>query len=310
MHLSTIKRSQKMNNNSLVIISAFVATLLSSGCATNSNSSQVYAPNEQLDEVLFRYAKVAPIKPPCEQEQREVSVCNLKSTHVTERNNVCGIQRKTLKSCQQNVQLSQAPEPALVLNLNCHDRAKPVVDCYRLASELNGLHIKYPNSKRIMMAAALLEFELGNTASSQQLLDSLLSKRGAYPEAAILRSRIAMEEGNLTLARSVINKQLNITPDHPYLYEMQASYYYMEGKYTDALQSVKIAERFMKPNWRIAHHRGIIYEAQEQWYKACKEYKQILKEQPNNRVINAKIRLLDEHVDCYVNSNYPVFTQL
>jgi len=299
-----------MNNNPLLAIGFIIGTLLSSGCATNSITTQVYAPNEQLDDVLLRYVKVAPVKTQCQREQQTMTDCRLKSLNTSELNKECHFQRSSLKSCQQNALLAQAPKPKLELNLNCHDKAKPIIDCYRLASELNALYIQYPNNKRIMMASALVEFELGNTSNSQYLLDNLMSKRGAYPEAAILRSRIAMEEGNLTLARSLVSRQLSITPDNPYLYEMQASYYYMEGKYTEALQSVKIAERFMEPNWRIGHHRGIIYEAQEQWQKACKEYKLILQDEPNNRVINAKIRLLDENFDCYVKSNYHPYYRL
>lgn len=296
-----------MNKNPLILLSLLVGSLAMTGCATQSNPIQVYAPNEQLDDVLLNYAEIKPVQTKCVQQQAKV--CSVRSNSNSQTNETCETKPRALKSCQQKIQLEARPETKLVLNLNCHDSTKPVVDCYRFASELNALHLQYPNNKRIMMATALLEFELGNTANSQQLLDILLSKRGAYPQAAILRSRIAMEEGNLTLARSVVSKQLSLTPDNPYLYEMQASYYYVEGKYTEALQSIKIAERFMQPNWRTGYHRGIIYEAQEQWYKACKEYNQILQDDPDNRMVYAKILLLGDEKNCYVKSKPAPFNQ-
>tara|TARA_R110001606_G_scaffold362194_1_gene515940 strand:- start:352 stop:1251 length:900 start_codon:yes stop_codon:yes gene_type:complete len=299
-----------MNKHPLLLLSTFVAGLLLSGCATQSSPTQVYAPTEQLDEVLLKYAEVIPAPPKCMLEQQQAKVCSVKSVSRPHTNAACHIQRRNLEVCQNNTRTELNIEPELVLNLNCHDSTNPVTDCYGLASDLNALIVQYPNNKRIMMATALVEFELGNSANSQQMLDNLLSKRGAFPAAAILRSRIAMEEGNLTLARSVVSKQLSITPDNPYLYEMQASYYYVEGKYTEALQSIKIAERFMEPNWRISYHRGMIYEAQEQWYKACQEYTQVLKGDPNNRIIYAKVLLLGEHVNCYVKSNSSTFKQL
>ncbi|MEP4889541.1 MAG: hypothetical protein ABJV04_05910 [Aliiglaciecola sp.] len=296
-----------MNKQSLLLISTFVAGLLMTGCASQPSPTKVYAPTKHLDEVLFKYAKVAPPPPKCMLEQQQAKVCSIKSVAGPNTNSACRIQRAALEDCKKSTQSEQIFEPELALNLNCHDSSKPISDCYGLASDLNALNVQYPNNKRIMMATALVEFEVGNTANSQQMLDNLLSKRGAFPAAAVLRSRIAMEEGNLTLARSVVSKQLSITPDNPYLYEMQASYYYIEGKYTEALQSIKIAERLMPPNWRISYHRGIIYEAQEQWYKACREYTQVLEDDPSNRTIYAKILLLGEHLDCYVKPSAKLF---
>lgn len=256
------------------------SSLITTGCANNNAINKVYAPNEQLDEVLNRYITIKATKPLCTIGKKHLKECN--AFYVN----------------QQNKAVND-----LAINFNCHDSNKPVVDCFRLASELRALYLEYPNNKRIMMASALVEFEIGNINTSQQLLDLILLKRGAYPEAAILRSRIAMEEGNLTLARKIVKRQLSFTPFNPYLYELQAAYYYMEGHYSDALQAITASERFVGTNWRISYHRGIIYEAQEQWYKACKEYKGVLKENPNNKMLNAKVLLLREHIGCYVNQN-------
>jgi len=265
-----------MKTNNFFIISILFSGFILTGCASNDKITKVYAPNEQLDDVLIKYAVINEPQSSCES--------NMPGSD----NNI---------ACES---IQQAPVAAkeIRVNLNCHDNKKPVVDCFRLASDLNALYLQYPNHKRIMMMTALVEFEIGNNNASQQLLDLILSKRGAYPEAAILRSRIAMEEGNLSLARTIIKRQLNISPYNPYLHELQAAYYYVEGKYTEALQAIKSAEHFIARDWRMSYHRGIIYEAQKQWYKACKEYTGVLKSQPNNQMINAKVLLLQEHVRC------------
>ncbi|WP_025565804.1 hypothetical protein [Psychromonas sp. SP041] len=273
--------------------------LIITGCANNNTINQVYAPNEQLDEVLTRYVKIKQESRQCEANQQPLSeACSLSSDgrHETCLKNQINSVNCTNATAQKAIDTSK-----LVINLNCHDINQPMVDCFRLASELSALYLKYPNHQRVIMASALVEFEIGNTGASQQLLDLILSKRGAYPEAAILRSRIAMEEGNLSLARAIVTRQLNITPYESNLYELQAAYYYLEGKYSKALLSMTSAERFMGNHWRIGYHRGIIYEAQKEWYKACKEYKGVLEEQPSNKLLNAKVLLLREHVPCRLN---------
>lgn len=278
-----------MNTKFLFFICIFFSCLIATGCATKTPISKEYAPNEQLDGVLTRY---------------------LTTEHVNSISSIndCKNSKLAISDCDHITQQGALIENVELTNLNCHDTNKIMVDCFRLASELSALYLQYPNHKRILMASALVEFEIGNTNTSQQLLDILLSKRGAYPEAAILRSRIAMEDGNLNLARTIIKRQLNLTPYNPYLYEIQAAYYYAEGHYKKALQAIRSAELFLKDDWRISYHRGIIYEAQKQWYKACKEYKGVLKRAPNNQILQAKILLLRHHAGCYVNQPEPLIS--
>lgn len=268
-----------------------VSSVLATGCTSNNKISQVYAPNEQLDDILIKYAQV----------KTPTSTCKARLSNATQYPVTSEVASHEL-GCHENTQKESLSIDAANINLNCHDYSQPIVDCFRLASELSGLYLKYPNSKRIMMASALVEFEIGNTSNSQQLLDLILSKRGAYPEAAILRSRIAMEEGNLTLARTIVKRQLNITPYNPYLYELQAAYYYVEGNYNEALQALTSAEHFTDRNWKISYHRGLIYEAKKEWYKACKEYTSVLKVQPDNQMLNAKVLLLRDHIRCNISS--------
>ncbi|MBA6350287.1 M48 family metallopeptidase [Colwellia sp. BRX8-9] len=287
-----------MNIKKLFSICMIFSGLFITGCANKSTSNQVYAPNEQLDELLTRYVKIKVPKPKCQTRTQQLIKCRMTSFN---REEMCLNNLASNSNCKKAKDHNLIDVKALMINLNCHDNSKPIVDCFRFASELNALYLKYPNHKRIMMTSALVEFEIGNTNTSQQLLDLILSKRGAFPEAAILRSRIAMEEGNLTLARTIVKRQLSVTPYNPHLYELQAAYYYLEGKYTKALQAITSAERFMESDWRINYHRGIIYEAQQQWYKACKEYTGVLREQPDNQMMSAKILLLREHIGCFVN---------
>lgn len=288
-----------MKTNLFYSMFILLSGLIITGCANNNTINQVYAPNEQLDEVLTRYVKIKLESRRCEVEQQQPSeACGQISDW---RHETCSISQLNRADCANATPQKTIDTDTLMIKLNCHDINQPMVDCFRLASELSALYLKYPNHQRVIMASALVEFEIGNTGASQQLLDLILSKRGAYPEAAILRSRIAMEEGNLSLARAIITRQLNITPYEFNLYDLQAAYYYLEGKYSKALLSITSAERFMGNHWRIGYHRGIIYEAQKEWYKACKEYKGVLEVQPSNKLLNAKVLLLREHVPCRLN---------
>ena len=292
-----------MKNNLFYSMCTLLCGLTITGCVNNNSINQLYAPNEQLDEVLSRYLTIKDENIQCDVEAKQSGKC---IEGADSQYQICSDNQLNRTDCTDklsNKTSLKIDTKTLMINLNCHDINLPMVDCYRLASELSALYLKYPNHQRTIMASALLEFEIGNTNTSQQLLDLILSKRGAYPEAAILRSRIAMEEGNLNLARTIITRQLNITPYNPSLYELQAAYYYLEGKYVKALLAIRSAERFMGNHWRISYHRGIIYEAQKDWYKACKEYTGILKVQPDHQLLNAKVLLLREHVPCTVSAN-------
>lgn len=184
--------------------------------------------------------------------------------------------------------------------LNCHTAQQARVDCEGLASALAALNLQYPNNQRIALNGAMVYFELGRYNDSQLLLDQLLAQPYANAEAAVLRSQLALMEGNFTLARSVIQRQLEWVPDHPELYAAQAASYYLEGRYEKARGALRAADRLGLASWRTSYHLGLIYEAQQQWPMACSHYTRVLQLQPNHRAAVGRLLFLSEHSECRV----------
>lgn len=159
--------------------------------------------------------------------------------------------------------------------------SSPTVDCQRIQREVERLYAEFPNNSRIMLANATLQFQAGRLDKAQFTLDQLLNKPVANPEAALLRSRIAMLEGNSSRARAVLKKQINLRPDYAELREALAASYYMEGKYKDAQLALNIAGRLGAPGWRTSYHHGLIQEAMENWDRACSYYLMSLEQKRN-----------------------------
>ncbi|UTW08470.1 tetratricopeptide repeat protein [Pseudomonas benzenivorans] len=147
------------------------------------------------------------------------------------------------------------------------------VDCDGLLREVMQLYAAFPHNERVIMLAAVLAEQSGRSPQAAYLLDQLLGGHKPRPEAAVLRSRIAMEEGNLALARTLLKQQIRLNPRHPHLYETLAAVHYLDRNYAAALHSLSMSERVGAPGWRAAYHRGLIYEQQNRNAAACQQYR-------------------------------------
>ena len=184
--------------------------------------------------------------------------------------------------------------------LECHQQPQQRVDCHALANQLGALTLRYPHHSEINLIAALVYFQTGRTIDSQQLLDKVLSQAKPMPEAAILRSRIALQEGNINLARTLLNRQLQLVPDHPELYASLASTYYLEGRYEQSQSMLQTADRLGAPAWRTSYHLALVHEAQQHWPTACQYYVQTLNRQPAHAKSLSRLLALSEHQACKV----------
>ncbi|QLC74453.1 hypothetical protein LPB260_27620 [Pseudomonas sp. LPB0260] len=147
------------------------------------------------------------------------------------------------------------------------------VDCEGLLRETMQLYANFPHNERVIMLAALMAYQSGRAPQAAYLLDQLLGGHKPRPEAAVLRSRIALEEGNLALARTLLKQQIRLNPRHPQLYETLAAVQYLDRQYAGALHSLSMSERVGAPGWRAAYHRGLIYEQQNRRDAACQQYR-------------------------------------
>ncbi|WP_373079975.1 tetratricopeptide repeat protein [Zhongshania sp.] len=173
-------------------------------------------------------------------------------------------------------------------------------DCERIQREVERLGIEFPNHPRIMMANATMQYQAGRPDKAQFTLDQLLADRGPHPEAAILRTKIALEEGNTARARAVLQKQIIISPSNFELREALASTYYIEGKYDEAAKALSAAGRLGAPGWRLSYHQGLIREARKDWKGACSLYLMSIEQRPDFQAPSARLIGLTEHESCRV----------
>ncbi|MBS7663992.1 hypothetical protein I0D00_18875 [Pseudomonas lalucatii] len=188
-------------------------------------------------------------------------------------------QQRTQATEDPNVQVDRVLShyrATLASGAACHTATQgwsEPVDCEGLLRETMQLYAAFPHNERVIMLAAVLAHQSGRAAQAGYLLDQLLQGRKPRPEAAVLRSRIALEEGNLSLARTLLKQQLRLNPRHPQLYETLAAVQYLDRQYAGALHSLTLAERVGAPGWRAAYHRGLVYEEQNRRAAACQQYR-------------------------------------
>ena len=216
----------------------------------------------------------------------------------------------TLAACSSQSTIEQSYQPNIDLDnvlaryqvsggeVNCNDYRKEITDCDSLSLELATLHLRYPSHRRIMLATAVMYFEVSKMQDSQVLLDKLLGQNRPAPEAALLRAQIAMSQGSVKTARKILLKQLDMVPDHANLYEALSATYYLEGRYKKAESVLHNADKLGSASWRTNYHLGLINEGQNQFSQACHYYRQTLQINPNHSGATGRLLNLSLQPSC------------
>ena len=97
----------------------------------------------------------------------------------------------------------------------------------------------------------------------------------------MLRTQIAIDEGNLRFAQPLLDEQPELTADHPGPRELPASVAYLQGEYAQADRSLEIARQLGAPAWRVAYHRGLIAEASDRPEREAQAYAECLETAPD-----------------------------
>lgn len=168
----------------------------------------------------------------------------------------------------------------------------PLVDCERIRMQMERLAIAFPNDPDVLLANAVVAFEAGRPESAEKDLDALRRIDPIQPEATLLRARIAITEGNLRLARRVLDEQIELTPDHAGLRELSSSIHFLEERYDEAAFELEIASRLGAPAWRVAYHRGLIFEAVGRDPEAASSYRVALELEPDFDPARSRLRAL------------------
>jgi Tfp pilus assembly protein PilF len=133
----------------------------------------------------------------------------------------------------------------------------------------------------MLMANAVVSYDDHQAVQAQQFLDQILSQPGRYPDATVLRARIAIEEGNVPFARRLVEQQIRLVPDHAGLHETLGAAFYLEGRMLEATRELTTAGALGAPRWRVAYHLGLIEEAAGQFDAASRHYGEALAGNPS-----------------------------
>ena len=165
-------------------------------------------------------------------------------------------------------------------------------ECERLEGEIVRLGVVCPAHAPTLMANAVIAYDEQRPAESQQMLDVILAQPRGYPDAAVLRARIAIEEGNVQFAERLLAQQIKLVPDHSGLHETYAASLYLDGKMAEARGELTMAGVLGAPRWRIAYHLGLIEEALGLGAEAGKLYAEALQGNPGWAPADSRLRAL------------------
>jgi tetratricopeptide (TPR) repeat protein len=153
-------------------------------------------------------------------------------------------------------------------------------DTDRVRLEIERMSLEFPTHVPTLMANAVLAYDAREVTKSQRYLDMLFHLQAAHPDAAVLRSHIAIDDGNLPLARHLLETQIQFTPDHAGLHEAYSGALYMGHDLEGATSQINLAERLGAPPARVAFNRGLIAEAGGKDDEARKQYQAALDADP------------------------------
>jgi cell division septation protein DedD len=175
----------------------------------------------------------------------------------------------------------------------CEDSGRhdaPQRDCARLRDELQRLQLEFPRHPALFFAGAVLAYESGAIEQAQAQLDVLLARTPGHARAAVLRARIALEEGNVPFARKLLGQSIDLVPDDFALREAFAAVAYADQDWAGSERALRAAERLGAPAWRIAYHYGLIAEARGDLRTADEQYRKAVLARPDWNAPRVRIR--------------------
>jgi tetratricopeptide (TPR) repeat protein len=176
----------------------------------------------------------------------------------------------------------------------CHDGNENysngiIFDCSEEWLAIERLATEFPRHVPTLMANAVIAYDERDRVKSKRYLDALFSIENSHPTAAVLRSRVAIDEGNMPLARRVIETQLAYTPNDPSVREAYSSVLYMSKDLEGATREIAVAEKQGAPAWRVAYNRGLIAEAAGRGADAQRQFQAALDANPEFAPARARL---------------------
>jgi tetratricopeptide (TPR) repeat protein len=168
-----------------------------------------------------------------------------------------------------------------------------VEDVNLLRHRFEMLSQMYPNHVPILVANGIVAYDCHMPERAAEYLDRALSMRPVHAEAAMLRARIASEEGDLPHAKKLLTEQIRFQPDHFGLREAKASVLFELGQLDEARVELDAASRLGAPAWRVQFNLGLIEEAAGRFDAAERCYAETVKERPEYDPARSRLRALE-----------------
>jgi tetratricopeptide (TPR) repeat protein len=165
-------------------------------------------------------------------------------------------------------------------------------ECDRLEADIARLAVVCPGHAPTLMANAVIAYDEHRSQDSQQYLDLILSQPRPYPDAAVLRAQIALEEGNVPFARRLVAQEIMLVPDHAGLHEVYAATFFVDRRLDDARAELTRAGALGAPRWRVAYHLGMIEELSGHPAEAERLYMEALQGNPAFTPADSRLRAL------------------
>ncbi len=150
--------------------------------------------------------------------------------------------------------------------------------CQEQRREIERVSYVCPSYVPALMASAILAYDEQQFARAQQYLDVLFGLQKVHASAAVLRGRIALEEGNIPFALRFLAEHVKLSPDDAELREVYAGSLYLAGKMAEAKKQLAVAAHLGAPAWRVGYHKGLIEEAGDNLHQALQYYEEALKD--------------------------------
>lgn len=163
---------------------------------------------------------------------------------------------------------------------NCKEVRKQVPSRGAIRAQAESLLFRYPRHVPTLLFTSVLAYEAGAPHEAEKRLDDLLVLEPSHPEAAVLRARIALEDGNSAFATRLLADQIQMRPDHAGLREADAAAHFVTGDLGAAAQSLEVAKHLGAPSWRVAYHQGVLSEAEGDESTARAHFEEALAAKP------------------------------
>lgn len=172
---------------------------------------------------------------------------------------------------------------------HCGEGGHIVIDCDRVRNKLEALSFEYPRHVAALLANGVIAFEERDRVNAQRYFDRLFAVQPIHPEAAVMRSRLGLQEGNMPAAKKLIEEHIRHVPDHAGLHEAYAEILFLDGRYEEARERIAIAEELGAPIWRMAFNRGLIAETEGDLEHAITMYTVALEIKPDMAQASARL---------------------